>query len=903
MKIKLVKKILITIYTFYYLLFISTSFVVLAQEATLEPTPAPIVENTPENTPETTANPTEQPQASPENTAIPTASPITEIETTPIPEANVDPSPEPSQIPLSSPTPVPTPIICTDLVLENCIMESTESADLISDVNFVPTTANPASLNDLPTSSLSADSSDSDSNDKSAEDSDNIHQNQIPSSSPLSNIDVSSSQSNVITIVESNTNSGANTAIGQADSMLSTGNTYAIADLFSLINSLLFGSFIGFEQILVTNSHTDAVDLNLLWQYALNETNSLQNSGSLIADGILILDYQAIVNQLISANANSGENLVDSYSANTQTGDAGASANAATVANTVLNDSTLLFSSVNIIADNGGLIILPRLDGFDQSLISSSGCNSCFNINNNELLAQLNNLAIANTGNNSQIGLFQFMETGNATALANSLFLGNLFYSDQSIFITFINYNPNWQGNIYNWQIEKDSQSNNPTQFIAVDSTTGIENTIPSPTPNLSSGINQSTTLTSTVSANANSGNNQQTALINKMQTGDAVAFANFFGLLNSVFNRSKLFVNFINILSPWQGDIAFAYPDINIIGSINKDSLSPGDTFQYSINCQNQGTDIASNTKVLISTPPYLRLNTKSDFNYIGNNTYEWQVGKLEKNQQRGLTIEGSVDPQFSFADASSSSNSWLVSKVYASDFYLERIVTTQLNASTSDPELNTGNNSTQISTKIYKDGEANESPDSRLPKLNTTIQHNVNKYVYPGDTVSFTAFIRSDGDVVAKEAYAVHTVFDENNKQLFSARFELGDIDPGYEGRLSFGLAIPKGNFSNETILKTRMMVYGKSPNDTWVASPEAWTQFLVKGLNYGTKDSDWQTLDQTITQVGDGQVLAAANGIYQPSPKSIIPRWIWLLLLIPITFGLRFIRKRMLKEIKMQ
>ena len=98
--------------------------------------------------------------------------------------------------------------------------------------------------------------------------------------------------------------------------------------------------------------------------------------------------------------------------------------------------------------------------------------------------------------------------------------------------------------------------------------------------------------------------------------------------------------------------------------------------------------------------------------------------------------------------------------------------------------------------------------------------------------------------------------------DRQLFSSRFSLGDIDPDYEGRLTFGVTIPNNIFIKDNLLYTKFTVYGQAPNESWVASNDIFTQFLVKIKNKTNSSTSWHTVNQILQDVPKGQVLAIQN-----------------------------------------
>jgi hypothetical protein len=242
-------------------------------------------------------------------------------------------------------------------------------------------------------------------------------------------------------------NSGNNQINGGENNTILTGNAYALANVFNLLNINLQNSrfFLG-----VIN-----VDGSSLGDIILPNPESFQTN-----EGMGTGNGAANINNLALANANSGGNQIINGENNLiSSGGATAIANILNINNLNLTDNNQLLIGLNTLGNWSGQIYNWGAPG----TISTGGVTNLFyaggsqygtdgnviaNINNN---ASISNWVMANaiTGNNTiKGGENNGIGTGEAWALANVTNLTNLNLFGSSWFYGVINVVGNWNGNL-----------------------------------------------------------------------------------------------------------------------------------------------------------------------------------------------------------------------------------------------------------------------------------------------------------------------------------------------------------------------------------------------------------------------------------------------------------------------
>lgn len=241
-------------------------------------------------------------------------------------------------------------------------------------------------------------------------------------------------------------NTGGNTIDGN-NSVINTGNAYALANIINLVNTNFVGSrvFVG-----VLN-----IDASNLGDIILPNPESFTNNDTNYGLGEIQISNSANINTITLASANTGNNNMVGVNPELNTGNAVSVTNVSTTANLNLLNSSQMMLTINTLGNWSGEIYNWANAGAVQTgvggMFVSNGQpvtvgNMDVNIFN---IAQILNLVgvQANTGNNLIAGNNSSINTGNAYALANVSNLANINIIGSDWFYGMINVIGDWKGN------------------------------------------------------------------------------------------------------------------------------------------------------------------------------------------------------------------------------------------------------------------------------------------------------------------------------------------------------------------------------------------------------------------------------------------------------------------------
>lgn len=630
------------------------------------------------------------------------------------------------------------------------------------------------------------------------------------------------------------------------DAQILTGDALALANLLNLLNTNIVGS--NFEVLILDllNRENGDINLNELWKLIL-EANG--GDSLVLADGTTLSNLQLLVqnqNQAdlvnnVNVSAGTGENQAnENENVSIGTGDATALANVTNIVNTNILGSQFFFGVINVLGSFEGNLILPRPERFaSQENADGSGSAVIFE-NQNQAEIQDSVLASAETGENEENDNSgnNLIQTGNAQAMANTFSLVNLNIFQNNWFFLIINNLGNWQGKIFGWQVPSSVEEpaegsqifelglNQPTQGVEED--IQIEQTLPLLTfqnQNQAQVENNIQAQTSTGENQANE--NQGNAAI---RTGNARSLANLFNLVNTNILGGRWFMGLVNVLGDWSGNTIFAYPDVTVGISAGTERVIPGETLNYTLSFVNQGHDEALGVNLVFELPEGLSYvsDTSGLTPSISGQTVSWQIGTLTQGEQGSFTIQVKVSSDFNFSE----SVSWfskLIPQAYAAENEKEKSIIVNVQISTLDPESDSGNNSSQTTTVVYQPQVSGTDP--RQPVLEISAWNNVGEFVYPGDTVTFEITVKNKSDVPSYNTRLVQTLYNGVPEDFGVAEFELGTIEPGRGGKLSFGLKLADDGLLPAGAYYTIAQATGHAPNGNLVSSNEARTNFEIK------------------------------------------------------------------------
>ncbi len=659
---------------------------------------------------------------------------------------------------------------------------------------------------------------------------------------------------------------------------IETGNAVAVADVVNLVNTNVVGS--NFDIKVIDIGGKEAVDINSLW----NEVSAgkgeeilewAKNSG--MTDLVLIVENlnRAYLENNISVMAESGKNIIDaSGSAEINTGDALALANVANIVNTNIVGSDFFFGIFNVWEGAEGDLILPRPEKF---LYVPDGENygGVYFINDSKVSLTDNVAVTADTGNNlisNGGGGVSSINTGSADAIANILSKTGTNIIDSGWYYLLINDIGSWQGEIINGDKFSEIQEEN-----LVDQNFPAQEGIAEQGTEIDFDNQNQAEIINNVRVSASTGKNQISniggnALIN---TGSAKAIANIFNMVNTNILGSHFFAGIINILGGWSGNLIFAYPDVRVDLEKADSEVEIGGTTNFNVSYQNIGYDFAKDVKINIQLPAgFIYLSDSSGLSAeVSGQDISWSVGDLEVGEEGNISIAVKVDPNFNFEQ---SLGFWqkIIHPVIAAENLKEKEVQVTAQIRTSDPESNLNNNSSSTVTIVYQSapvssGDGNGEIDQRQPNLEITSWNNVNGFVYPGDTVTFEITIQNTSDVPAYETVIKQNLYNGMPESFGTFKFNIGTVEPGEKGTLSFGLKLPKEK-TEAGPYRAVAQAFGKAANGNEIASNEAKTGFNVKFRFIAQ-------VEAVMPEEQEGQTLGAATeflGCENKNEKEILP-----------------------------
>ncbi len=640
------------------------------------------------------------------------------------------------------------------------------------------------------------------------------------------------------TTVEGTSDSGHNTSQGEGEAEIETGDASSLANILNQANLELNRTILEVLFIEAGGDYQEDIDLNQLWTYLneleLTQTQLMDESDSNIAkiEQEMINDTSslAIVDTDINLSANTGSNQLSSEENGTVlTGDATTLANLINLINLQINDSILLLGTININEDYTGNIILPRPeklaqwlgDDFDFNSLEDLNLSSQPSIENSvEINQEIN--AVTNTGHNEQTNSTgdAVNHTGDADTTINSLNLLNNSYSLSGWYYLLLN---NWDL----WSGQSNLQADSLPWLVLGSPQANTNPNDQDPNPGSITQTTNQAEINTKINLEANTGNNQmQTGQGGTIETGDAKAGANLTNIVNSNFNQTRWFMSWINIMQSWNGNLIFAYPDLEVKLQATPISYNQDNSkvrYQIMLGQANLGHDSATNSRLNLDLPSQGKIISVSpSANNHSNRSLLWSTSSLATNQASFYEII----MEFDLPDNN------------------DRVeLSAKASTSTSDPELNRTNNQTSVKiileniAAVQTDNDEGETlieleSDRNLkePQLSLTAQNNVGSHVYLGDTIIFELSLQNQGAGDSYDTLVMHDLLDARGNLLGRISFDAGHIPAGRKLNLSFEFTVNGGSQLADGVYSTASQAFGAAENGEWFESNQALTNFRL-------------------------------------------------------------------------
>jgi uncharacterized repeat protein (TIGR01451 family) len=317
---------------------------------------------------------------------------------------------------------------------------------------------------------------------------------------------------------------------------------------------------------------------------------------------------------------------------------------------------------------------------------------------------------------------------------------------------------------------------------------------------------------------------------------------ANLFNLVNLNILGSRFFMGIVNILGDWSGNTIFAYPDMAVNLTNGSGQVMVGEITEYTLFYKNQGHDEANNVRVEFELPPGLSFLSDSSglTPDISGKTYSWFLGTLDVGEEGAFTIQVQINSDFSFEEPLTFWSK-IIPQAQAAENEKEDEVVVTASIGTDDPESDLSNNNSSVKILVYlplissQPESGKGEVDQRQPVLEISAWNNVGEFVYPGDTVTFEISVKNTGEVPSYNTRLNQELFNEVPGGFGTAEFELGTIEPGKSGKLSFGLKLADDGVFPAGAYYTVARATGHAPNGNEVSSNEARTNFEIKVKNF--------------------------------------------------------------------
>lgn len=685
-----------------------------------------------------------------------------------------------------------------------------------------------------------------------------------PSTLDISNTNSATASNNANVSAQTGQNQAS--AGGNAD--INTGDATALANLLNLINTNLLGSA---YKIIFIDIKDQTGDINLYEEW-LKLNNQQETQGNLTLT-VLNDNFANLTNQ-VNVLALSGQNQAAAGgTASTTTGNATALANVINFSNTNIVGSRFIIGIINIWGNFTGNIILPSKEDIAQNLTinnnggaqstqgaetaSSNSSGGGLQLENQNQVSTNDQVGtLANSGRNESTGSGNTTSTGNATAKSNIFSLLNTNITASDWLFLLINNLGLFNGKILSWQ---DAGSNNTLtdQSTTYSSQTGTGGTsaqgasLGNPQAgegDINSGgstiRNQNAAnVENNINAVADTGGNKLNGTSTDLKTGDAKALANLLNIVNTNILGSNWLFNLVNIMGRMNGNIVFAYPDVALNISHDRDPIREGEGVAYGVTYENKGYKEAKDVKVELLLPQGV---TQA----FGPDGFNWQrngqalvvdLGNLEPHAKGGFKINVVTDPNFnsiqeklqssSKGDLLSNLKEFLIRPAFAQEksLIIKAVITN------GNKDADTSNNATAdqvtVEDKVNESegGKDNNQNQNVPPVLEVQSKNNVGEYVYPGDTVTYEIKVKNTGNGVSNNTTLFMEMLGPDNLSQGGTSFNLGTLHSQKSMKVNFGLFLIKD--LNPGVYTTIAYAVGHDDQGKEYVSKESINFFLIK------------------------------------------------------------------------
>lgn len=512
-----------------------------------------------------------------------------------------------------------------------------------------------------------------------------------------------------------------------------------------------------------------------------------------------------------------------------ETSTASASVNLLNLLNTDVSSSESEFLLVNLTDEEKEEIKLDESDLAEDKEIAE--VKVVISENQEQINLENNIEVLVSTGQNQIKGVEGEKEvvikTGEATALANVINIVNTNISNSEFFFEVVNILSPTESDLILSRPEK------------------LESSVIFPQ---NEGDNGQVEISNNLEVLAVTGNNEAVndGGHNIIVTGDAKAQVNIFSLVNLDFWHQDYFSLVINDLGNWTGEV--------------KGELLP------EIIEENVDREIQREENLIEEKKTILKNNIQ-----VSALTGENQISENQGDVFIQTGEARSLANVFNLVNLNISESRFFIWVVNVLDSWSGDIIFAYSGAEIPE-EKEKENGAGGVISAETKEEEVNQ----KQPKLEISVKDNVGEFVYPGDTITFEIIVRNIGEAPSYNTRLTQKLFSEAFGDFGTAEFELGTIETGKSGRLSFGLKLIDNGELFPGLYETRTIVKGFAPNGSEVVSNEVKTSFIIKAKKVSL-------LPEVKAKTEEREILGSTVTVDHPRRKSIYPYFLPFVLIL--------------------
>lgn len=510
--------------------------------------------------------------------------------------------------------------------------------------------------------------------------------------------------------------------------------------------------------------------------------------------------------------------------------------------NTTSVNSDVIYHTINLYANESGTIDLSLPGELAQLLVTQAPddptISALFSVQNNATV--MNTVSMeSNTGLNTATGSGTVtVTTGDAIALLSLLNRINFVMVNSVVHVAVINIFGNFTGNI----LLPDLMGQLSTPCETCGSTT----------------INNTASVTNTVTATADTGNNAVTAEGGAIETGNAQAAIQLFDLVNTLVYGSQYATLYINTFGSWNGQF---------LGWATPEGLSLSPSYTPSVGCASCIGNINVQNQASVT-------NTVSMMATTGSNTLTASAS--------GTITTGNA---YLMANIVNFVNTTLI---HSFGFFGFINVFGSWTGDVGSKSLFPPEPSQAAIGGIAQEQQSGSTARESGGQLTVSTGNNVGDYVLPGDTVTIFANVKNPGSGTVYDTKMIIMLLKDKT-EVETIVVPIGNMPAGKGIKFSSGLVLSKSALGGPYAV--RVAAYGYTGPQNVKVSSWAESYFTI----YGTNPHQSAIPPQTVSEQSASAPTVMGTATAVQTDPNVLLALLTLLLLIPEYLFIRLYPKR--------